>query len=152
MKKIVIAFSLFFLMSFIVEAQTDSLVINLKNGTKDIIAVSQIQKITFENINSVEEQSKYSSGLAVKGNYPNPFQEQTNFEFELSNTGNVEIFIYDNSGKEIQKLECQNCQSGKNSLQWNCLDKNNIKVPSGVYFYEVHFGNEVQAKKMLVVK
>ena len=69
---------------------------------------------------------------------------------KLSNV-NVEIIIFDNSGKKIQTLGCNYCQTGKNVLQWNCFDKTNNRVQSGVYFYEVHFGTEIQAKKMIII-
>ena len=133
-------------------AQTDTLVITLKNKTVEKIAISQIQKMQFENVTAVDDQSKLSSGLTLKGNYPNPFGEQTSIEFEIENSGSVEIFIYDNSGKQIQKLECNNCQAGKNILQWNCLDNYNNKVQSGMYYYEVRYGNEVQSRKMIIIK
>ena len=92
-------------------AQTDTLVITLKNKTVEKIAISQIQKMQFENVTAVDDQSKQSSGLSLNGNYPNPFGEQTSIEFEIENSGSVEIFIFDNSGKQIQKLQCNNCQS-----------------------------------------
>ena len=133
-------------------AQTDTLVITLKNKTVEKIAISQIQKMQFENVTAVDDQSKLSSGLSLNGNYPNPFGEQTSIEFEIENSGSVEIFIFDNSGKQIQKLQCNNCQSGKNTLQWNCLDNNNNKVQSGMYYYEVRYGNETQSRKMIIIK
>ena len=133
-------------------AQTDTLVIKLKNGQTDKIAVSSIQKIQFENVTGIDETSKGASSLVTNGNYPNPFQDQTNIEFEIPSNGSVVIIIYDNTGSQIQKLECQDCQTGKNTLSWNCIDKFNNKVQSGVYYYEVHYGKEVQSKKMIVVK
>lgn len=133
-------------------AQSDTLVINLKSGATDKIAISQLQKIKFENITAVEEQLIPGNNLAIRGNYPNPFGEQTNIEFEIGITGNVEIFIFDNSGNKIQTLFCNNCQPGKNSLQWNCTDKFNNRVQSGTYYYEVRFNNEVQSKKMIHIQ
>ncbi|MFH1051517.1 MAG: T9SS type A sorting domain-containing protein [bacterium] len=133
-------------------AQSDALLIKLKSGQTDTITISQIQKIQFENILSVKDEPTGTSNLSVEGNYPNPFSEQTSLEFEIAQTGNVEIIIYDNSGKQIQTLNCVHCQTGKNSLPWNCLDFNNNRVQSGVYYYEVRFGTEVQAKKMILVK
>jgi len=84
---------LFLCLSFESNAQGDTLVINLKNSQVEKIAVSQIAKIQFENITAVEEQFKPSNGLAIKGNYPNPFAEQTNIEFEIGSSGNVEVII-----------------------------------------------------------
>jgi len=134
------------------KAQSDTLVINLKNGTAEKIAVSQIQKIQFENITSVSEPQKGSSNLQLIGNYPNPFAEQTNIEFEIASVGAVEVIIYDNLGKMINTIKCENCAAGKNSMPWNCLDNSKKRVQSGVYYYEVHFNNETQSKKMILVK
>lgn len=151
MKLLITAFAILIAYSVSVYAQTDTLVIKLKNNQIEKIAVSTIKTIKFENVTSVNEPNQSLSGLAVTGNYPNPFQEQTNIEFEIASIGNVEVIIYDNSGKQIQKLECNNCQIGKNTLPWNCLDKNNNRVESGTYYYEVRFNNEVQSKKMILV-
>ena len=133
-------------------AQSDTIVINLKDGSSVSYSISQLQKISFENITAIDEQLQPSNNLAISGNYPNPFGEQTNIEFEIAQTGNVEVMIYDNSGNQIKNLECNNCQVGKNSIQWNCTDKLNNRVQSGTYFYEVRFNNEVQSKKMIVIQ
>lgn len=132
-------------------AQSDTLLIKLKNGTVEKIALSQIKKIQFENVTSSVENAALTTSLQVKGNYPNPFNEQTNIEFEIENSGQVQITIYDNNGNQIQTLECKDCQVGKNSLQWNGLDKAGNKALSGVYYYEVRYGNLNQARKMIVV-
>jgi len=135
------------------KAEGDTLVINLKNNKVEQIAISQIQSIKFENIpSSVNEQKQLANGLIVKGNYPNPFGEQTSIEFEIATFGDVQIQIYDDIGNQIQTLNCQNCRAGKNTVVWNCLDKNNNRIQSGVYFYEVHFGKELQTKKMIIVR
>jgi|WetSurMetagenome_2_1015567.scaffolds.fasta_scaffold803409_1 flagellar hook assembly protein FlgD len=152
MKFLLIGLIFNFLFIFGIKAQSDTLLIKLKNNQIERIAVSQIQKIQFENITSVNDQQLSARGLILKGNNPNPFQEFTYIEFEIASTGNVSILIYDNTGNQIQILQCLNCQPGKNSLQWNCLDKNNNKVQSGAYFYEVKFNNELQSKKMIVIK
>lgn len=133
-------------------AQTDTLVIKLKNNQIEKNAVSKIKQIKFENVTSVNDLTPIPSGLTLNENYPNPFQEQTNIEFEIASVGDVEVIIYDNLGNQIQKLECTNCRIGKNSLQWNCTDKNNHRVENGVYYYEVRFNNEMQSKKMILIK
>jgi len=152
MKLLITAFVILIAYSISLFAQTDTLVIKLKNNQIEKIAVSSIKTIKFENVTSVNEPNQSLSGLAVSGNYPNPFREQTNIEFEIVEPGNVAIMIYDNLGNQIQKLECTNCQVGKNSLQWNCIDKNNNRVQSGTYYYEVRFNSEVLTKKMILVK
>ena len=133
-------------------AQTDTLQISMKNKSVVKIALTEILKIQFENLTSAGENQSASSNLNLGGNYPNPFIEQTNIDFEIASAGDVKVLIYDNSGKYIQSLNCPFCQSGKNTLQWNCLDINGNRVQSGVYYYEVHFRQEVQSRRMLVIK
>ena len=133
-------------------SQSDNLLIKLNGGTIDTIAISQLQRIQFENILDVHETASTNVNLRLDGNYPNPFSEQTTLEFEIANSGNVEIIIYDNSGKQIQILNCNDCKAGMNSIQWNCYDQNNNHVQNGIYYYEVRFGSEVQSRKMIVVK
>jgi len=133
------------------KAESDILIIHLKDGTSEKIDVSQIQKIKFENITAVNEQNKQAGTLVATGNYPNPFGEQTSIEFEIAMPGNVEIIIYDAAGEQIQKLECNGCQAGKNHVTFRRFGTFGRFLPSGAYYYEVRFGNEVQGKKMIVV-
>lgn len=152
MKFLTAALIMLLAFGIIASAQTDTLVIKLKNNQIEKIAVSKIKQIKFENVTAVNEPTIIPSGLTLNDNYPNPFQEQTNIEFEIASIGNVEVMIYDNLGNQIQKLECNNCRIGKNSLSWNCTDKNNNRVESGIYYYEVRFNNEMRSKKMILVK
>ncbi|MBM2815195.1 MAG: Por secretion system C-terminal sorting protein [Ignavibacteria bacterium] len=152
MKKFILSLIFLATLASLCHAQSDSLLINLKNKSVEKIALSQIQKITFENITIVEEQLKPASILNTIGNNPNPFSEQTNIEFDIATPGTVLIMIYDNSGNQINHLECPDCSAGKHSLIWNGYDSNYSKVQSGAYFYEVRFGSEVQSKKMILVK
>jgi flagellar hook assembly protein FlgD len=135
----------------IANAQTDTLMINLKDNQVVKIAISDITKIQFDNVSAVGSQIE-NENLRVSQNFPNPIKEHTTIEFEIAYPGTVDVLIYDINGTLRQKLECDNCRSGKNTLLWNCLDKNNNRVQSGVYYYEVHFNNETQLKKMIVVK
>ena len=132
-------------------AQSDTLLIKLKNGTVEKIAVSQIKKIQFENVTAGVEDATLNNSLQVMGNYPNPFNEQTNIEFEIETAGEVQITIYDSKGNQIQILECNDCPAGKNALQWNGIDKAGNKASSGVYYYEVRYGKATQTRKMIIV-
>ncbi len=143
---------LFFAFACLTKAQSDTLVIKLKNGTSEKIAIANIGKVSFERVTNAEDQGSTSKGLTVRGNFPNPFTTETEIEFTIPNGGSVEVRIFNTSGKQIQTLNCDNCTAGRNVLVWNCLDKDGNNVPSGAYIYEVRFGNEVQTKKMVLVK
>ena len=152
MKKVLFTLIAIIAFSYCAKAQSDTLIINLKNNQVDKVPISQIKNIKFENLTGISETQSAINNLQLGGNYPNPFGELTNIEFNIANPGAVEVVIYDNQGNQIQILKCENCQAGVNSLQWNCLDKNQNRSQSGIYYYEVRYGNEIQSKKMIVIK
>jgi flagellar hook assembly protein FlgD len=42
--------------------------------------------------------------------------------------------------------------SGNYQVDWNGSNQNNMKLPSGVYFYQIEVGQNRQAKKMVLLK
>ncbi len=134
--------------------QGDSLIIHLKSGERVAIALSTIQKITFDTSSSEAVQVKppSASGLQVFPNFPNPSQSGTNIRFTIATAGNVSLDIFDSKENLIRHIELPNCQTGQNQIQWDGLNNCGAPVPSGAYFYEVRFGNEIQTKQMVVIK
>lgn len=130
-------------------AQSDTLVVKLKSGEAEKIAVSDIQSIKFENITGIEEKQKDQT---VTKNYPNPFSEATTIEFEIEVTGSVEIVIYDINGNLIRTLNCGSCPAGKNSLEWDGRNESGRQLPSGVYYYEIRTNQKTYAKQMIIVR
>ncbi|MBI5324007.1 MAG: T9SS type A sorting domain-containing protein [Ignavibacteriae bacterium] len=132
-------------------AQKDTMFLHLIDNSIITIPVSQIQSMKFDSLTGIDERTYDIKTFTLKGNYPNPFQTHTFLEFELTTSGNVEIIIYNNNGNKIKKLKCDNCQAGKNTLQWNCFDTLGNRVQSGIYYYEVIFNNIIQTKKMILI-
>ncbi len=131
---------------------SDSLVISFKNGQKVTLALSQIQKITFDTLTAnVNDKNTSTNGLQLLASYPNPLRSSTTIDFDIATTGLVKISIYDAKGNAIRNLQV-NSQLGRNQIVWDGLDNSGIHVPSGEYFYEVRFKNDIQVRKMVVIK
>ena len=81
--------------------------------------------------------------------FPNPFSE--NINIEIANAENAEINIYDQTGKLIRSLECQAYNGRRSFVRWNGLDKNNLRVVGGVYYFKVSLGNKLIVKKIVVL-
>lgn len=147
----ILLFTLIFIITC--KAESDTLIIKLKNNKIEKIAFTQIKKIKFESLSIVdnETQNRYPF-LKIKENYPNPFAEQTSIEFEISSAGTVVIIIYDNKGNPKRRIVCENCNKGINTINWNCTDDNRKFLQNGIYYYEIHFGKFIQTKKMLLIK
>jgi hypothetical protein len=81
-------------------------------------------------------------------NYPNPFNPTTSIAFSLSNPGFTTLKVYNLIGVEISTLFSQYAESGKKySVKFDAT-----KIVSGIYFYKLQNGKDVDVKKMLLVK
>ena len=85
-------------------------------------------------------------------NYPNPFNPATTIEYQLKETGNLTLEIYNLLGQQVKVLMRGNQPSGTYSITWDGRNDSGILVPSGMYFYRLKAGNFVQTRKMLFVK
>ena len=81
-------------------------------------------------------------------NYPNPFNPETSFSFNLKNAGNVSLKIYNVNGALVEVLEAGNRPAGENRIAWNAAGK-----ASGIYFsvLEVN-GKTFNKTKCLLIK
>jgi predicted CXXCH cytochrome family protein len=90
--------------------------------------------------------------FALEQNYPNPFNPSTSIRFSIPTAQNVNVTIYDASGKLIYTLVNGQYQAGTYSVQWNGTRGEGISVQSGVYFYRIAAGDYTATKKMMLVK
>ena len=96
----------------------------------------------------VDENDLYPT-FTLCQNYPNPFNSMTNIEYSLPENTFVDIKIYDLLGKEIVTLVMENKQSGFYSIQFNAAKFN---LASGIYFYRLIAGENVETKRMVYLK
>jgi hypothetical protein len=80
-------------------------------------------------------------------NYPNPFNPSTNIEYTVPEKSHVILKIYDLLGKEVTTLADKVQESGTYISVWNASS-----YSSGIYFYRLTAGNNVQTKKMILKK
>lgn len=81
-------------------------------------------------------------------NYPNPFKTSTTFKFQIHERyTNPVLNVFDIDGKRIKKL----CITGKNSQVWDGRDENGIKVPNGIYLYNISCENYSSSLNKLLI-
>jgi hypothetical protein len=85
-------------------------------------------------------------------NYPNPFNPTTMIEYEIPQSGEVSLEVYNILGEKIATLVNEVKEAGFYTVQWNGKDANQARVASGVYFYRVHAGSFSSVKKMMLLK
>lgn len=89
---------------------------------------------------------------ALFQNYPNPFTPSTTVGFELHEAGNVELTIYDVSGRPVRTLLREYRPAGVYEAQWNGFTDTGISAATGVYFYRLKTVSLTATKKMVKIK
>ncbi|MEP0862766.1 MAG: T9SS type A sorting domain-containing protein, partial [Ignavibacterium sp.] len=87
-------------------------------------------------------------------NYPNPFNPVTKIKFSLpaevkGQTSKVELKIYDVLGKEVATLINEHKEAGNYEIEF---DANKYGITSGVYFYQLKYGELSSVKKLVLLK
>ncbi len=86
-------------------------------------------------------------------NYPNPFNPTTTIKFNLLESGDAKLEIYNIKGQKVKILMDCYTSPGDFELIWNGRDENNLQVGSGIYFYQLNInGNSEAINKMILMK
>ncbi len=85
-------------------------------------------------------------------NYPNPFNPETNISFNVTESGNVKIDIYNIKGQKVKTLINDSYLSGIQNIVWKGEDDNKKQVSSGIYLYKMQNGKYSSTKKMILMK
>ena len=80
-------------------------------------------------------------------NYPNPFNPSTIFRYSIPVKSDVELAVFDLTGRQIVTLVDKVQQPGQYTIQWNASN-----IPSGVYLYRIQAGNFQKVKKSILIK
>ena len=64
----------------------------------------------------------------------------------------IKINIFDIFGRNIKQLTIENIISGQQSVNWDGKNNMGIKVPSGLYFYEITSESFIAKGKMTFLK
>ena len=90
--------------------------------------------------------------FALSQNWPNPFSTGTSLMLDVPKDVQVELGVYDVSGRLVKNLVDGTLPAGRYNLGWDGRDANGHEVASGVYFYNVQAGSFHETKRMVVVK
>ncbi len=97
--------------------------------------------------NEQDEKLDIPSDLKLFQNYPNPFNPSTTIGYSIPANSNVLLKVYNSLGQEVSTLVDGKQSAGSYSVTWDASS-----VSSGVYFYKIFAGSEVQTLKMILIK
>ncbi len=87
------------------------------------------------------------SVATLDGNYPNPFNSETNIMFELPLASHVSLEIYNLLGQKVSDLVDGYLNPGYHTVQWDASTSS-----SGIYFYKLMVGENTFLKQMTLLK
>ncbi len=134
------------------------------NGQEQVIAVWQDKRydssgdIYLQNINSDGSLGPYvvdvnddkipiPYGYTLLQNYPNPFNAETSISYALGESGNVNLTVYNISGKLVDTLVDENQNTGTYTINWDAS-----VYACGIYFYKLTANDKTMTKRMMLLK
>ena len=120
----------------------------LKTGEvkKVIFTISKIQTIIKNNSNSKLRK------FHLYPNYPNPFNPGTTISYELQESFQIRLEVFDVLGSCIRTLVNRRQVTGHYSVTWDGTDDQHHNVPSGIYICQLKAGKFVTSRKMLLIR
>lgn len=113
----------------------DSMDVNFKNGISSLNPDDNGTIISFN----------------LEQNYPNPFNPRTVIGYQLPVSSFVSLKIFDVLGKEVVTLVDEYKPAGRYEIEFR--SGSGIQHPaSGIYFYQLKAGTNIQTKKMIMIR
>lgn len=98
-------------------------------------------------VTDVKEPDFTPTAFALNQNYPNPFNPTTKISFNLLVDGKTSLSVYNVLGQKVATLIDKELTKGSHEVQFDAS-----KLSSGVYFYKLESGNNLEIKKMMLLK
>jgi len=94
---------------------------------------------------------------ALLANYPNPFNPETWIPYQLAESAEVTLTIYDINGEMIRRLAVGYQAAGmyrsrSRAVYWDGRNQLGESVASGLYFYTLTTGDFTATRRMLILK
>ncbi len=110
-------------------------------------------RITTEAIGIEEnEVSKLPRRLEMFPAYPNPFRHTATISFALPKPMDVEVKIYDLSGRAVRKLLGGRLEAGVHSVEWDGRDDYGRTLPAGIYIYRLSTPTRKFTQKLILMR
>ncbi len=117
---------------------------NMESHNSDTLSINFVDN---DDINNV----KFVTRLC--NNYPNPFNPSTMIKFSIAEDNtHTDLSVYNIKGQKVRTLISEELTSGLHEILWNGDNSQQKSVASGVYFVRLKAKDDVQYKKIILIK
>ena len=92
------------------------------------------------------------AAFVLAQNVPNPFNSSTILRFALPQAADIELAIYNLTGQKVAHLARGWHTAGHYAVHWDGRNDAGERVASGVYIYRLHTDEQVQVRKLLLLR
>ena len=115
---------------------------NLLNGVFNISINQSAEELLLDNSDTLNEME-----FSITNAYPNPFNNQINFEFSIKSSYDVSLKIYNVKGQLIENLIQRQLLEGNYNISWDAS-----KNASGIYFVKYISDSYSKTDKIIYLK
>lgn len=90
---------------------------------------------------------KVNRDFSLQQNYPNPFNPSTEIAYNVNSPGMVTLKVYDVLGNVVKELVNNWVSAGSYKVAFDAT-----AISSGVYYYQMRLGNNIETKKLILMK
>ena len=84
--------------------------------------------------------------------YPNPASGEANISFDISESGNYQLAVFDLEGRQVKNLVSAELNTGHFVFSWNGANDAGTMVKNGVYFMKLTGNNQSFTSKVVLMR
>ncbi len=148
--------------TFTVRASADLVGAQIEADLGSNFAGAAIEVIYADGVTSVrgddpelgDPSDPISTNVLLRRGHPNPMQgSRMTIGFRVpSGAGEVELAVFDVRGRRVRMVVSEALAPGEHERIWDGRDRAGAPVASGVYFWRLEVGGQVEIQKMVVLR
>jgi hypothetical protein len=88
--------------------------------------------------------------ISLNQNYPNPFGNATEINFELNSSGKTKLLIMKLTGVIVKQYDFGKIQKGKYNITWTGTDNKGNKLSPGIYYYRLIVDDRQKTRSLIL--
>ncbi len=109
--------------------------------------------VSYDVVEGCEEEKNTRIGTISFGKtYPNPFNQFTTINYQLSAPAHITFEIYDVTGRKVRELLNEPQKAGYYSVTWNGTDATGNTLTNGIYFLKLKARDFCTVRKLLLMR
>jgi hypothetical protein len=121
-------------------------------AVRPLLLQNAVSWLLNENVAASDQPIPKPARLELSGNFPNPFNPKTTLRFAIPADAEVELAIFDISGRRVTTLVNGPLPAGSHESVWEGRDDAGVSLASGVYFSRLRVVGETLIGKLLLLK